>query len=97
MRFLDDFKYKRTTETNITSQIEEKNRADSLSPITDLNFSRSESEDREVALETYIPCENRKRKAKNIEEPSDKILEYLKKKNEQKQHKTVDHFFLSYA
>lgn len=80
MRFLDDFKFRRATETNTTSQTKETNRSDSQSSVT----VRSESEVREVPPVTNTPCENKKRKAKNTEEPSENVLEYLKKKNEQK-------------
>lgn len=101
MRFLDDFKFRRTTETNTPKQTEEASRsASQLSIIEDLNSTCSESEVHVVSPETNTPAENKKRKAKNSDEPTDKVLEYLKQKNEQKQHRTMDeadHLFLSYA
>lgn len=62
----------RTTETDTTSPPQQRSRSDSESSINteDLNSTCSELEGREVASETHTPCENKTRKAKNTEEPT---------------------------
>lgn len=101
MRFLDDFKFRRTTETNTPSQIEEINRsAVQSSMIDDLNSTSCIEWDVHDSPESNTAGEKKRRKTKNIEEPADKILDYLKNKNQQKQHKKMDeadHLFQSYA
>ncbi|XP_050296344.1 uncharacterized protein LOC126736158 [Anthonomus grandis grandis] len=75
MRFLDNFKFRRITETNTICQSKETNRDDSQSLIIeDLNSIHSESEVREVSPETNTPRAANKKKAKNTTpDSSDKL------------------------
>lgn len=103
MRFLDDFQFRRKTDSNDTATTNETRSNEIQSSLTfteDFNSTHSESEVCQVSSKTNTSYESKKRKARNIEEPTDKVLEYLIMRNEQKQTRTedeVDHFFLSYA
>ncbi|XP_061716937.1 uncharacterized protein LOC133524808 [Cydia pomonella] len=101
LRFLDDFNFRRQTETN--SQRTPANNHTTVTADTE-NSTMNETQnttDSEVSVYATGPSKQIPRKRiKTSVDPSDsdKILEYLKNKNEQKTKMDgVDHFFLSYA
>lgn len=101
LRFLDDFNIKRQTESNI-----QRSPADNDTTVTSdtekstINETQNTTNS-EVSVYATEPSKQITRKRmKTSADPSDcdKILEYLKNKNEKKAKMDgVDHFFLSYA
>lgn len=98
MRFLDDFNFRRQTESN--SQCSPANNHTTVTADTE-NSTTNETQNSEVSVYATGPSKQITRKrTKTSADPSDsdKILEYLRNKNEQKAKMDgVDLFFLSYA
>ncbi|XP_048000106.1 uncharacterized protein LOC125237166 [Leguminivora glycinivorella] len=95
MRFLDDYNVRRPTESN--SQPSQATIDTTFH--TDTNITDDSSVDMTVSDATPGPSKPFSRKRiRTSEDSSDKILEYLKNKNENKNKMDgVDYFFLSYA
>lgn len=100
MRFLDDYNVRRTTESNSQLLVESQNATITNTSVDDFPIDISENAANSVD-ENDIPCQKKNenpRKRMKMADPSDKILNYLKEKNEQKfKFDGVDYFFLSYA